>query len=52
MPKPLDCLGDTNIVRLEGVQRNSESDGSNSQSPHGDSAGDRDALSWEVIDDA
>jgi hypothetical protein len=38
LPDPLDGLGNTNIVRLEFVQANSDQDGSSVQSPHKESA--------------
>ena len=52
MPQPRNSLGDTNVVRLEGVQGNAESDGSDAESPHGDGADEGNARLGEIVDDA
>jgi hypothetical protein len=52
MPQPNNSLGNTNIVRLERVERKTEGDGSSAKSPIGGRASLGDALLGEVIDDA
>lgn len=51
MPDPLNGLRDTDIIRLELVQANSNKNGTRLEAPHEDFAPERDAVLGKVIDD-
>jgi len=51
MPYLRDGRGDANVVGLEGVQRNAEKDGADSEGPHGSLADGWNALHGKVVDD-
>jgi hypothetical protein len=52
MPQPRNSLGDADVVCLEGVQCQTERDGSDAESPVGCRADLGNALGGEVVDDA
>lgn len=52
MPQPRNQLGDADIVRLERVQGQAESDGANAEGPVSGGADLGDAVLGEVVDDA
>lgn len=52
MPEPLDSLSDANVIGLEGIQSNAQNDGGGTEQPLGNGVNQRNAVPWEVVDDA